>query len=308
MLGQREEEQEGAGRLGVEVSLATRFRHLGGQERAAPKPGGPARPAQLCPATGGALSCEKGNAQGLRDLCPLPCLSSPHFSRVSLPSWGTPLAGEAEGLGWGLHGPGVGPPTSYFSPSPCLCSPQPRGGGNGGPPSGPSKLLPATRPKQACGRPGFHIWHPSSAEEGDSAGGSPWAPCPPSPLAVLGSFLPPPQPGVPTHRGLVSLSLVGPRLGPGQPALGSPFTSCSPSRSPARSTPLSSLLPRWDLPAVGRVSNRLPSPSRLTRPLGWSHSCAWGARRMRGRASPLRWHGMGPGAGHGQSQGLPCEH
>lgn len=171
--------------------------------------------------------------RGFETLAPLPCLSSPHFSRVSLQSWGTPLAGEAEGLRWGLQGPGVGAPTSYFSPSPGLCSPQPRGG-NGGPPSGPSKLLPATRPKQACGGPGFHIWHPSSAEEGDSAGGSPWAPCPPSPLAMLGSFLPQKQPQSPDPQRPGQLSLVGPKPWAGPARSGLSFLPHAlPPRSPA---------------------------------------------------------------------------
>lgn len=177
--------------------------------------------------------------RGFETLAPLPCLSSPHFSRVSLQSWGTPLAGEAEGLRWGLQGPGVGAPTSYFSPSPGLCSPQPRGG-NGGPPSGPSKLLPATRPKQACGGPGFHIWHPSSAEEGDSAGGSPWAPCPPSPLAMLGSFLPQKQPQSPDPQRPGQPQPRGPQaLGRASPLWALLSTSCSSSRLPCPSLPRS---------------------------------------------------------------------
>ena len=59
-------------------------------------------------------------------------------------------------------------------------------------PSGPSKLLPATGPKQACGRPGFHIWHPRWAEGGDSAGRSALGAVPTQPLCCARRLLPTP--------------------------------------------------------------------------------------------------------------------
>lgn len=89
-------------------------------------------------------------------------------------------------------------------------------------------------PNRPAVGPGFHIWHPSSAEEGDSAGGSPWAPCPPSPLAMLGSFLPQKQPQSPDPQRPGQLSLVGPEpwAGPARSRL-SFLPHALPPRSPA---------------------------------------------------------------------------
>lgn len=77
---------------GQEDSLATGLDTWEGR-RAVPEPGGPARPAQP---QGAPFPVRQEMPRGFETLAPLPCLSSPHFSRVSLQSWGTPLAGEAE--------------------------------------------------------------------------------------------------------------------------------------------------------------------------------------------------------------------
>lgn len=145
LLGQREEVEERAGRLGVDVSLATGLDTWAGRrELLLSQEGQHALPSSAQP-QGAPFPVRQEMPRVFETFAPLPCLSSPRFSRVSLPSWGTPLAGEAEGLGWGL-------PLFILAPA-LVSAPLSPGEEMGGPPSGPNKLLPATRPKQACGRP-----------------------------------------------------------------------------------------------------------------------------------------------------------
>ena len=69
----------------------------------------------------------------------------------------------------------------------------------GASPSGLASCSRQAGPNRPAAGPGFHIWHPSWAEEGDSAGGSAPGPVPTSaPLLCCVPFSSPPHP--PPHR------------------------------------------------------------------------------------------------------------
>lgn len=130
-------------------------------------------------------------------------------------------------------------------------------------------MLPATGPKQACRGPGFHIWHPAELRRVTQRAGQRLAPCPPSPFVALGVFLPQKQPPeswpAEAWSGGFPIRPASARQAPSSSCPSLILAAALPS-----SSPLSSLLQRSDQPAVGRVSNRMPSPFCLMRQLGWA--------------------------------------
>lgn len=239
--------------------------------------------------------------------------------------WGTLRAGELGCRGLGLRSPcraGPAPPPPLclplplviFSHSVCPSCFSPRlEEETEASPSGLACCPQQPGPNRPVAGPGFHIWHQSWAEQGDSEGGSVPGLVPTQPLCCAGAFLPQTAPRAQACCSPGARLPCPTRHNPADHCFGSHlqvsalistlfFPLCSPPY------PLSSLFLRSDLPVMGRVRNRMPSPSRLTRPLGCSHSCAWGTWRMQGKGLALCWHSTRPGAGRAQSQGLPCEH
>lgn len=157
-----------------------------------------------------------------------------------------------------------------------------------GPPQGPSKLFSATGPKQACSGPGFHIWHPRWAGEGDSAGGLAPGPVPTQPLPCAGR----PSPCSPPHSKQRPESWPHPSS-PSQPG---------PAVLPALPSTCSS--PHCCLPSSTHLCSLLQDESSSG---GWGEAAGWASAGLRkpGRREVHRggeqaqcqaWQGSGLGA------------
>ena len=129
----------------------------------------------------------------------------------------------------------------------------------GASPSGLASCSRQAGPNRPAAGPGFHIWHPSWAEEGDSAGGSAPGPVPTSaPLLCCVPFSSPPHPP-PTGQPPESWPAVA--LEPGFPILPASLSVTEPQPGATRAP-----APRSHFYLTLFLSAPLPSPTPLVPP------------------------------------------